>query len=350
MKYILISGSSDIGAAIINDLIKKNNEVIYTYNTNKLDKFKSLTSFKLDISSRQKIANFAKNKKLNNWDTLVILSASQNPIGLFSEVNKDDWAKSVDLNFTNQMYLIREMLSKRLKKAKKINNIILWAGTGSNSAPKYYSAYTISKIAQTKMCELLDKEFKDIKVSIIGPGWVKTKIHKQTIQAGKKARENYQNTITRFKTNKFNPMKDVVNCFNKITALKKHTAGGRNFSVQFDQWRDKNLATILDNDENMYKLRRDFNDLQISDLKFNLIDILNIIYKNKSFQNTNSLIYKTFKRLIYLRIILKSKNDNISLIDIDKLINFFVKKNKKIIIKCLSSKKINIKKLKNILK
>jgi len=46
----------------------------------------------------------------------------------------------------------------------------LCAGTGSNSAPKYYSAYTISKIAQTKMTELLDKEFDDIKVSIIGPG------------------------------------------------------------------------------------------------------------------------------------------------------------------------------------
>ena len=40
MKYILISGSSDIGEAIINDLIKKDHEIIYTYNTTKLDRFK----------------------------------------------------------------------------------------------------------------------------------------------------------------------------------------------------------------------------------------------------------------------------------------------------------------------
>jgi len=350
VKYIFISGSSDIATAIIDDLIKKNHEIIYTYNSKKVDRFKKLTSFKLDIGSRKNISKFTKNKKLNNWENLVILTASQNPIGLFSEVDKDDWAKSIDLNFTNQMYLIREMLSKRSKNLKKINNIILWAGTGSNSAPKYYSAYTISKIALTKMCELLDKEFDDIKVSIIGPGWVNTKIHEQTIEAGKLARENYKKTIERFKTNKFNPMEDVVNCFNKITSLKKHTAGGRNFSVQFDKWRENDLIKILDNDENMYKLRRDFNDFQISDLRFDIVDILNLFHKNKSFQNTNSLIYKTFKRILYLKLILETKNNNIKLSDIDKLIYFFVKNNKKNIIKCLSSKKINIKKLVSILK
>ena len=253
MKYIFISGSSDIGTALIDDLISKNHEIVYTYNSTKVDKFKRLTSFKLNISSRKNIRDFAQNNEINDWDNLVILPAMQGPIGLFSEVNNEDWVNSVDLNFTNQMYLIREMLPKRSKKEKKINNIILWAGTGSNSDPKYYSAYTISKIAQTKMCELLNEEFNDIKVSIIGPGWVKTKIHQQTITAGKKnARENYNRVIEAFKLNKFNPMKDVVSCFNKIIRLKKKTAGGRNFSLKYDQWRNDNLIKILDSDENMY--------------------------------------------------------------------------------------------------
>jgi len=353
MKYIFISGSSDIAAAIIDDLIKQKNEIIYTYNSKKVDRFKKLTSFKLDISSRKNIDNFVKIKKLNNWENLVILTAAQNPIGLFSEVDKDDWVRSIDLNFTNQMYLIREMLSKRSKNSKKINNIILWAGTGSNSAPKYYSAYTISKIAQTKMCELLDKEFDDIKVSIIGPGWVKTKIHEQTIEAGKLARENYKNTIERFKANKFNPMKDVVNCFNKIVSFKKKTAGGRNFSVQFDQWRNKDLENILDNDDDIYKLRRDFNDLQFSDLKFSILDVLNLFYNNKNFQKTSSLVYKTFKRILYIKIKFESKDKNLITADhIDKLFYLFLKNNKikKNIIKCLSKKKLNFIKLINIIK
>ena len=221
MKYIIVSGSSDIGTAIIDSLKKnKNYEIVYTYNSKKVMRFKNLTSLKLDLSSRGNIKKFVKKKELDNWDNLVVLSATQNPIGLFSETSSEDWVNSVDLNFTNQMFLIRELISKKSKK-NTIKNIILWAGTGSNSAPKYYSAYTISKIAQTKMTELLDKEFKDIKVSIIGPGWVKTKIHKQTIKAGKMARENYDNTIERFRTNKFNSMKDVVNCFTKIVNLEK---------------------------------------------------------------------------------------------------------------------------------
>ena len=135
---------------------------------------------------------------------------------------------------------------------------MLWAAGGINNAPKYYSAYIISKVAQVKMTELLDKEFDDIKVSIIGPGWVKTKIHKQTLKAKKFAREHYKTTIERFKKNKFNSMTDVVDCFNKIVGLKKETVGGRNFSIQFDEWRKKTLVEVLNADENMYKLRRDF--------------------------------------------------------------------------------------------
>jgi len=353
MKYIIISGSSDIGSAIIKDLSKKNHKIIYTYNSKQVSKFKNLQSLKLDISSRRKINEFSENKILNNWDNLVVLSATQNPIGLFKEVNDEDWANSIDLNFTNQMYLIKKLLSKRSKNKNNINNIILWAGTGSNSAPKYYSAYTISKVAQTKMTELLDKEFQDIKVSIIGPGWVKTKIHKQTIQAGKLARENYKNTIERFKTNKFNPMKDVVNCFNKIISFKKKTAGGRNFSVQFDQWRNKDLEKILDNDDNIYKLRRDFNDLQFSDLKFNILDVLNFFYNNRNLQKNNSLIYKTFKRILYIKFKFELKDKKLMTSDhVDKLFYLFLNndKIKKSIIKCLSQKKINFIKVFNITK
>ena len=356
MKYIVISGSSDIGTSIINNLAKSGNEIIYTYNSKKINSLKNVKAYKLDISSRDNIKKFARNNDdLNNWDHLVVLPAIQNPIGLFIESNSDEWARSVDLNFTNQMFIIRELIPRRSKKTK-IKSIMLWAAGGINNAPKYYSAYLISKVAQIKMAELLDKEFDDIKVSIIGPGWVKTKIHEQTLKAKKLAREHYKTTIERFKKNKFNSMKDVVNCFNKIIGLEKRTVGGRNFSVQFDKWREKILVEVLNADEDMYKLRRDFNDLQFSDLKFNILDILNLFYKNKNFQKKNSLIYKTFKRILYIRFILELKKKGFeNLIDtnnIDKLIYNFMKKNKKrkIITKYLLSKPIKIKKLIYILK
>ena len=35
------------------------------------------------------------------------------------------------------------------------------------------------------MCELLDAEVPDVKFVILGPGWVRTKIHDAVLQAGK---------------------------------------------------------------------------------------------------------------------------------------------------------------------
>ena len=134
MKYIIISGSSDIGSSIINNLNKKNNKIVYTYNSKKNKNLKKVKAYKLDISSRKNIKKFASNKDLKNWDCLVILPASQDPIGLFSEASSEDWAKSVDLNFTNQMYIIRELIPHRSKK-NKIKSIIINVKSDDKNIP-----------------------------------------------------------------------------------------------------------------------------------------------------------------------------------------------------------------------
>ena len=51
MQYIVISGLSDIGTSIINNLAKNDNEIIYTYNSKKIDNLKNTKAYKLDISS-----------------------------------------------------------------------------------------------------------------------------------------------------------------------------------------------------------------------------------------------------------------------------------------------------------
>ena len=41
------------------------------------------------------------------------------------------------------------------------------------------------------MAELLDHEMIDTKVVILGPGWVKTKMHQETLKNKKYSRENF---------------------------------------------------------------------------------------------------------------------------------------------------------------
>ena len=51
------------------------------------------------------------------------------------------------------------------------------------------------------MVELLDAEIIDTTFSILGPGWVKTKIHDSTLKAGNAAGKNYEKTIQMLENN-----------------------------------------------------------------------------------------------------------------------------------------------------
>ena len=296
MKYIFIAGASDIGEEIINSLSKSKNKIIYTYRNSKLKKNHNINAHKLDIADRDEIKNFVKNKDLKNWDQLTVLPATQKPIGLFNKNDPEEWVSSIDLNFTNQMYLVRKLLPLRNK--KKIKSIIFWAGGGTNNSTKNYSAYTVSKIAQIKMAELLNHEINDIKVSIIGPGFVRTKIHNETLASINN--EHYIETKRRLKED-FNPISRVVKCFNKIIESEKKIYGGRNISAEFDKWDDSSLDEILKLDDDIFKLRRDFNDFQITDINIDVENVIHFFENNKNFQNNKSQVYKVFKRLLCLK-------------------------------------------------
>ena len=138
----------------------------------------------------------------------------------------------------------------------------MFAGGGTNSATIDYSAYTISKIASIKMIELLDAEINDTTFSILGPGWVKTKIHDATLQSEEAAGENYIKTLDMLDKNgeKCNPMEDVIKCCNWILSSDRELVGGRNFSLVFDPWDSKDIEKIRD-DSNNFKLRRFGNEI-----------------------------------------------------------------------------------------
>jgi hypothetical protein len=138
-----------------------------------------------------------------------------------------------------------------------------------------YSAYTIAKIALTKMCELLDAEVLDTSFVILAPGWVKTKIHQATLDAGHKAGPNYQKTITKLAGDECTPMETVLDCCDWLMKADRKVASGRNFSVvsykgrthplikklledphMFDKWGRHPLIKKLLKAPHTYKLRR----------------------------------------------------------------------------------------------
>ena len=262
---IILSISSDIGYYLAKDWLKKKLFVIGTYRkkTNKVKELEALgaKTFYCDIKKNNSIDLVSqKISKFGKWNTLVLAAGDQNPIGKIIDLNFNNFEDSIKVNFINQMRFLKNLLKKRDNKASKIPSVLFFAGGGTNNATTNYMAYTLSKIASIKAVELLDAEVKDTKFTILGPGWVKTKIHKSTIDQPRSSGDNYKKTIQNFKKDNFYPMSKVIKCCNWLINSSKNLVGGRNFSAVFDPWNSKKI-NLIKKDRNNFKLRRYGNNL-----------------------------------------------------------------------------------------
>ncbi|MCP9775670.1 SDR family oxidoreductase [Cyanobium sp. WAJ14-Wanaka] len=269
-KTIIISASSDIGFALTNFWLHKQHEIIGTYRT-KSKKLNSLQELGLklvycDLSSPDMSKSIAQLQDLSaDWDNLILCPGVQDPVGPFLATNFDSWRESININFISQMNIIHSLLPFRRQDASRSSAVLLFAGGGTNSATVNYSSYTLSKIALVKACELLDAEVTDTRFTILGPGWVKTKIHQSTIDAGPAlAGSNYQKTLDKLSSNECNPMSRVVDCCQWALNQPRAIIGGRNISVVFDSWGSPELDNELSSHPEMYKLRRSGNSFDPS--------------------------------------------------------------------------------------
>ena len=132
----------------------------------------------------------------------------------------------------------------------------MFAGGGTNSAPTRYSAYTVSKIACIKMCEILDAEIQDTVFTILGPGWVDTKIHSATLRAGvESAGKNYLRTIEVIESSNWTAIDDVIECCDWLINARREVVAGRNIDAVADPW-DSDAINDIASDPDMFRLRR----------------------------------------------------------------------------------------------
>jgi NAD(P)-dependent dehydrogenase (short-subunit alcohol dehydrogenase family) len=267
---IIVSISSDIGLAMAYRWLARGDRVLGTYRTDSpaLGALRAQGAHLVQCDLGDPVSVVAAVKALSAavgfWDVLVVAPGTTVPIGPFIDTDFDQWDRSIAINFTNQMRLTHGLLRTRSRRAELGPCVLFFAGGGTNNATVNYSAYTVSKIALIKMCELLDAEIPDSRFAIVGPGWVKTKIHTETLRAGSAAGSNLQRTREKIDQGDFTPMDRVLDCCDWVIEAPREIVSGRNFSVVFDAWDDQSLAAILRSDPNMYKLRRAGNDRDVA--------------------------------------------------------------------------------------
>jgi len=262
MNVIILGISSDIGLALALHWARAGYNIYGTYRTlsAKLgaaaaasSSFKSL--YRCDLLDQQSIENCVNQLQREgvSWDIVVICPGTMEPIGRFDVCDIDQWSAGIMVNLTAPIRFLHQCLGFR---AKGLCSVIFFAGGGSNSAPVNVSSYTIAKVALIKATEILDAEFDDIKFSIIGPGWVRTKIHEETLRAKHVNSVSLDETKRRLHSNDFNTLKNVLACCDWILASPKSIVGGRNFSSVHDNWAEGALNQKLASDVDMFKLRR----------------------------------------------------------------------------------------------
>jgi len=266
---VVISVGSDIGTALVKSW---NPDAVDIFGVcrrvnNEIESFRTSHDLKVLEIDLYDTENLQQNLKLllnevPYWDNLVFATGTQEPIGDFIDLDFESWRIGFDINFTSQLRILHSLLPKRnLKIQGKFPTVLFFAGGGTNGSVVHYSSYTVAKIGLIKMCELLTSEIDDTKFSIVGPGWVKTKIHQPTLNdLGVFTKENHSKTIKMLEGNDCTPMEDVVASCNWVLETNSRNLSGRNFSSLNDRWGTSDLFDALASDPNMYKLRRHGND------------------------------------------------------------------------------------------
>ena len=90
----------------------------------------------------------------------------------------------------------------------------------------------------------------------MGPGWVNTKIHEQSLEPSLRHLASYQETKRRLGNLDFVDMKQVIASIMWIFSQGKKAVGGRNFSTAHDPFESDFFAETLLSDPDVFKLRR----------------------------------------------------------------------------------------------
>lgn len=266
LKAIVISVSSDIGKALALRWVQKGWDVVGTVRSegggSDFLAESGVRIVRCDLSNDASVGRACTElcSMVCDWDVLVVCTGTLEPIGLFSQSCFDELELSFRVNFVNQLRIVHRLLPFRNRERNLGACVLFFAGGGTNSAPVRFSSYTVSKVALIKMTELLDAEVVDTRFVIVGPGWVKTKIHEQTLDAGSTAGKAYLQTKKMLEDGEWTPMARVLDCCDWIIQSPREIVGGRNFSVAHDQWGSEALSTYLKNNSERFKLRRFGND------------------------------------------------------------------------------------------
>ena len=123
-------------------------------------------------------------------DGVVHAAAVLGPIGEVTDVGEDEWFDAVRVDLFGT-FLVARAAARALK--RRGGKIVLLSGGGATAPFPRYSAYACSKAGVVRLAETLAEELAPYRIDVnaLAPGFVATRMHEATLEAGVRAGEAY---------------------------------------------------------------------------------------------------------------------------------------------------------------
>jgi NAD(P)-dependent dehydrogenase (short-subunit alcohol dehydrogenase family) len=257
---LVTGGTQGIGHAIVRGLLDAGVSVAYC--ARNLDKEfveanKPAAGFQADVSDSNEVVRLVQSvmEKFGRIDILVNNAGIYGPIGPVWENDPEVWQQTININLFGSFLMCHAVIPEMLR-AKRGGRIINISGGGAATPFPRYTAYAVSKAALVRFTETLAIEIAphNIQVNAVAPGFVATRLHEQTRQAGELAGDFLKRTEEMMSS-----AVDPAICAKLITYLASDRGAkitGKFIHAVWDNWADfeKHLEQIQRSD--VYTLRR----------------------------------------------------------------------------------------------
>jgi 3-oxoacyl-[acyl-carrier protein] reductase len=122
---------------------------------------------------------------LGGLDGVVHAAGIYGPIGPATKVDPDEWFAAIHVNLFGSFLIAREAC-RRMAEAGTKGSVVLMSGGGAATPFPNYTAYACGKIGVVRLAETMALEVAEagIRVNAVAPGFVATRLHEQTLEAG----------------------------------------------------------------------------------------------------------------------------------------------------------------------
>ena len=212
----------------------------------------------LDVSRSDQVKKFAANLK----KTKTIIHGLVNAAGVLPPIGKTEDISPQEFEKTFQTILFGTFnmchyLIPLLKKSPR-GKIVNFSGGGATGAFPNYTAYAVSKIGVVKLTENLAAEYKNenIDVNAIAPGFVITRMHENTLRAGKRAGIEYLEKTRAEIARGGTPVKHAAELVFLLLSSAADGVSGKLISAPWDPWNKADFIKHLKDDKDFGVLRR----------------------------------------------------------------------------------------------